>query len=77
MLGKIVFYKTSDGRQRPAIVTQVWSEECLNLHVLDDGSYRMEEDALQTSVTRGTEIGQWLHWVEYDMDKVDNKQYER
>lgn len=64
-IGDIVIYKTveqQDGslnnnwaKELPAIVTCVWSDECVNLKVFSDGPY----DEWRTSVLRGANPGQW------------------
>lgn len=61
-VGRIVHYKcVDDGEIRPAIVTKVWTEDCVNLLVFLDGSldYGKGHTLSFTSVMRGNEKGQW------------------
>lgn len=59
-LGRIVHFVLGDGTVRPAIVTHVWSDTCINAHVFLDGTndtdnpHRMEAcaaDGWATSVS--------------------------
>lgn len=38
-VGDTVIVTLDNGDERPAIVTQVWNGECVNVHVFGDGSY--------------------------------------
>ena len=60
-LGDIVLYQPhGDGLLRPAIVTHIWSESCVNLYVFADGSYQDEGiHPQQTSVARGPGKREW------------------
>lgn len=45
---------------RPAIVRRVWSEDCVNLTIFGDGGCPHPfKDSTPTSVSRGSEPGQW------------------
>lgn len=66
-VGRIVLYTppinlefaTQKVQPYPAVITHVWSDTCVNLHVLDDGSYRLGHDTKPTSVTLGTGHRTW------------------
>lgn len=49
-IGRIVLFRGSDGEDRPAIVTHVWSQFCVNLHVFGKDS-RDTNHGISTSVT--------------------------
>lgn len=52
-IGRIVLFRGEDGQDRPAIVTHVWSDFCVNLNVFPkDGS-----DEIHGPRTRVTHIG--------------------
>lgn len=69
-VGRIVLVRLADAfdsrageigaeRLRPAIVTRVWSETCINIHVFydpGDQELRVED---RTSVTEGEHVGGW------------------
>mgnify|MGYP001430202218 CR=1 FL=1 len=58
-IGDMVLFHTPQF-DRPAVITHVWSEECVNLCVFPDGSYDAHEiPNTKTSVMRGDGIGQW------------------
>lgn len=64
-VGRIVhFHDQSNGKGQPypAIVTHVWSDDCVNLYVIGDGSFPTSL-GLQTSVLLGNGPGQWS-WPE-------------
>jgi hypothetical protein len=54
-VGRIVHYTPlSDGNKGqpyPAVITHVWGDTCVNLNVLNDGSFTLEGDECPTSVT--------------------------
>ena len=71
-IGRIVVYNTAEQdriafgvshgnvqSKLPAIITAVWSDECVNLKVIGDGP----TDLWKTSVTRGPGEYQW-DWPE-------------
>lgn len=67
-VGRIVHYRSDrpqdpKGQPYPAVITHVWSDECVNLHVLGDGSFPLVRQtpphAMPTSVTLGDGPGQW------------------
>lgn len=37
-VGRIVHFKVGENVVRPAIITQVWNDDCLNLAVFPDGT---------------------------------------
>ncbi len=55
-IGDIVHFVMKEGIERPAIVTQVWSENCVNMTVFADGTndgafgYSPSYTSWQTSV---------------------------
>ncbi len=74
-VGRVVNYHGSKtkGTPYPAIVTHVWSDDCVNLNVLNDGTYPIpgvDSDAALTvtSCQRGDELGQW-NWMPYQLKK--------
>lgn len=65
-VGRIVHYRpmvaTADnkGQPYPAVITHVFSDTCVNLSVLNDGSHPLSQNMLQpTSVMLGTEPRSW------------------
>jgi hypothetical protein len=66
-VGDIVLYYVPEGAGEPlkhnhanvlpAIIVQVWSEDCVNLKVFCDGPV----DAWVTSVPKGTDEGYWQY----------------
>lgn len=61
-LGRIVLYRVQSNDPPhngseflPAVVVRVWSDDMLNLKVLNDGN----EDFWRTSSHRGDDAGQW------------------
>lgn len=67
-VGRIVHYRSDrpqdpKGQPYPAVITHVWSDQCVNLHVLGDGSFPLVRQspphAMPTSVMLGNEPGQW------------------
>ena len=50
-IGRIVHY-TQNGRDYPAIITHVWSDDMVNLLVFSDGSFPLPAGGLRTSVLR-------------------------
>lgn len=65
-VGRVVLYRPTDdqrtlggdGEYWPAVVTRVWSAECVNLHVLTDAAAAFPV----TSVMREREDGQARVW---------------
>ncbi len=63
-IGQIVHYFVKIGpnelRTYPAIITHVWSDECANLFLVDDGSLPLRGGAhTETSVHRGQTDNTW------------------
>lgn len=64
VIGDVVLFHTKRG-DRPAIVTQVWSDETVNLYVFPDGTYDTQSmktitpGTCMTSVVRGEGENQW------------------
>lgn len=63
-MGQVVFFRAR-ARQRPAVVTQVWSESCVNLFILPDATDDHQEGMnwlgyCRTSVMRGGQVNEWL-----------------
>ncbi len=56
-VGRIVYY-VYGGIHRAAIVTYVWSETCVNLHVFKDGTWP-DIPETPTSVMYGNNEGNW------------------
>lgn len=50
---------SSKGQPFPAVITHVWGNECVNLHVFSDGSFDALSTKLPTSVMHGNNPGQW------------------
>lgn len=64
-IGRIVHF-VHNGVHLPAIVTKVWSDTCVNLHVFANGS-DMTDSGTQTSVCSGENpVGYSWHWPERD-----------
>ena len=66
-VGRIVHYTPmgagKGGQPYPAVITHVWTDTCVNLHVLADGSHELSQvDVLPASVTLATEPGQPRSW---------------
>lgn len=59
-VGRIVHYHT-EGKDQPnaAVITHVWSDDCVNLHVFRDGSFPLQVSPEVTSVMRGPAPGEW------------------
>lgn len=63
-VGRIVHYTPQEpasngtkGQPYPAIITHVWSDTCVNLDVLNDGSFPLSCDRYPTSVNLATDPG--------------------
>lgn len=75
-IGEIVFYvpefggpESSGARSKaapyPAIVTHVWADNCVNLHVFVDGSFELDPaDRFPTSVMLGSNIARGFFFVD-------------
>lgn len=50
------FIRYNQASELPAIVVQVWSQDCINVQVFCDGP---QGTAWKTSILRGKEPGQW------------------
>lgn len=59
-IGRIVIYTVDvqTKKQYPAVITHVFNETCVNLHVFGDGSHRRDDFKI-TSVIMGDEPNQW------------------
>jgi len=56
-VGRVVIFQPSGNTQKPsgypAVITQVWSDTCVNLSVQNDGSYPLQDGQLRpTSVSQ-------------------------
>lgn len=60
-VGRIVFTKIA-GQIRPAIITVVWSETCVNLHVFGEPIEGVDQGMYPTSVTRFPDCGAERSW---------------
>lgn len=66
-IGRIVIFnvpedmkpKVNWAEKLPAIIVRIWSNDCVNLKIITDGT----DDIWQTSVPKGTEVNQW-QWPE-------------
>jgi hypothetical protein len=76
-VGRVVLYTPSPnalaekkGQPYPAIITHVWSDECVNLFVCPDGSFG-PHDMVHTSVlySEGEAPGTW-RWMPYQMGQA-------
>ena len=63
-IGRIVIFHCNETQKSmmnnnqdiaPAVITTVWSDDCVNLKILMDG----HQDIWMTSSTRGESAGQW------------------
>lgn len=55
-IGRIVhYYVGNEAEPLPAIITRVWSNECVNLHVFSDHG----DDTLETSVPQRVTSTSW------------------
>lgn len=61
-VGRIVHYTPQEpagngtkGQPYPAVITHVWSDTCVNLNVLNDGSFTLSRDECPTSVNLATD----------------------
>lgn len=87
-VGRIVYYVVpagpSLGQVRPATITRVWGQDCVNLHVFHDsgdgawidGQSRPAYEATPTSVVHHQpgdgvppELGTW-HWMPYQVGQA-------
>lgn len=67
--GRIVYYKNEIGEEYAAIITKVWTPECVNLQVF------MDSDVLPvTSVRQGEENNQW-DWMPFQKDQLSRPGY--
>lgn len=63
-VGRIVHYTPLGGlgskkQPYPAIITHVWGDECVNLNVMNDGSYTLGAQECPTSVMKGDGPRTW------------------
>lgn len=64
-VGRIVHYRLKEGKSkgeiRPAIITRLWTDDCVQLTVFVDGSNDGYDSLTiwETSVNRGDEVGYW------------------
>jgi len=63
-IGRIVHFKAAEDVVRPAIITEVHSDTCVNLQVFQPG-----QDNWRTSVTQGEGVGQW-QWMPYQVGQA-------
>jgi len=77
-IGRVVLFCGTDGEDRPAIVTHVWSPFCVNLHVFGKDSSDASA-GIRTSVTHaGPETnekatpGTW-HWMPYQIQTAGQR----
>ena len=67
-VGRIVHYivpdhisPTTKGQSRAAIITRVWNDTCVNLHVFFDGdALPPGTSPVVTSVLQGTDEDKWM-----------------
>jgi hypothetical protein len=70
-IGRIVYHRGSDGQIRPAIVTHVWGEFCINAMVFPKDSSD-KEAGIKTSLTHADPaqepgcLNSW-HWMPYQI----------
>lgn len=59
-IGDMVLFHTQQF-DRPAVITHVFTEQCVNLFVFPDGTYDpgLEFPLKKTSVLKGEQVGQW------------------
>lgn len=63
-VGRIVHYFPEEDPETPmaAIVTRVWSDDCVNLRVFADGVRSLDCSGDVTSITRRTEQNTTICW---------------
>jgi hypothetical protein len=67
-IGRVVHYNVPEDERKncnyasvlPAVIVRIWSNECVNLKVLNDE----KEDFWRTSVVLGDQEGEWF-WPPY------------
>jgi hypothetical protein len=69
-IGRIVHYVASAGAHWPAIITRVWPNETVNLHVLADGRAAFHYTSAPHDET-GNAISSW-HWPEREEAKAQS-----
>lgn len=46
------------GQPYPAVITHVWSDQCVNLHVLDDGSFPLGRPTVTSVMKRNGDLAE-------------------
>lgn len=72
-VGRVVYYHGGKDQPYPAIITHVWSDDCVNLNVLNDGTKPVsgvpnDASLTVTSCMRGDDEGMW-NWMPYQIKK--------
>ena len=73
-VGRIVLFEPADqtkGQPHPAIITHVWTDDCVNLFVFPDAGHQIV-DTVHASVTYGQEAapGTW-RWMDYQLGQAE------
>lgn len=75
-VGRVVYYKPTEkdpfhnsAEILPAIITAVFSDEMINVKVINDG----DQDFWKTSIKIGQEKGQW-DWMPFQKQSASNSQ---
>lgn len=73
-IGRVILYRGKDGGLRPAIVTQVFGEYCVNAHVFGNTTDDCEA-GVKTSITHADPIDEpacfpsW-HWMGFQLGQA-------